>query len=336
MTQKTAKGIEPPVSDSSGSPLVSVCMTTYNHRRFISSALDSVLMQETDFPFEIILHDDCSTDGTTDIVRSYVDRHPGLIRPIIQTENQYSKGNHALPEVFQLTRGRCIAILEGDDAWTDPQKLRLQVEFLEGHPECIMCYGNAQVVDEHGKVLAERKIPAAECRPLGQRELMACRHLIPTATVMFRNHPVLRRLPAEISTVLNGDSFLYALLAQYGTAGYVEFSPSVYRQHAGGIYSSLDTHQRRAAKLRTLRTLRRCIAKPYRPWVADSIAGTFLMSAEHLRRDGRIGELFLNILGLLCFSAGARRPGQFAHDIRSALMQLRKLARTTLRSVIRA
>lgn len=116
---------------------VSVYCATYNQMKYIRKAIESFLMQETTFPYEIIIHDDASTDGTAEIVKEYADRYPDKIIPILQTENQYSKGvNFFRQFVLPIVRGRYIANCEGDDFWTDKHKLQLQYDALEAHPEC--------------------------------------------------------------------------------------------------------------------------------------------------------------------------------------------------------
>lgn len=115
-------------------PLVSICCTTYNHGKFIQDAIEGFLMQKTNFPIEIIIHDDASTDNTATIVKQYAEKHPGLIITILQTINQYSQGIKPWPNfVFPKARGKYIALCEGDDYWTDPLKLQKQVDFLEGN-----------------------------------------------------------------------------------------------------------------------------------------------------------------------------------------------------------
>ena len=102
-------------------PTVSICCITYNHAPYIRSALDGFLMQETDFAYEILIHDDASTDGTADIIREYTARYPDIIKPILREENQYSKGISNISIFnFPRARGEFIAMCEGDDYWTDP------------------------------------------------------------------------------------------------------------------------------------------------------------------------------------------------------------------------
>ncbi len=124
------------VTSSDNEIMVSVVCETYNHLPYIRSALDGFVMQKTDFPFEVVVHDDASTDGTADVVREYMERYPGLIRVILQKENQYSKGVYTdLDCLYPQARGRYLAICEGDDYWTDPYKLQKQFDAMEAHPE---------------------------------------------------------------------------------------------------------------------------------------------------------------------------------------------------------
>jgi len=318
-----------PDGDGPGqTPLVSVCMITYNHRDFLAQALDSVLMQEVDFPVEIILHDDCSTDGTADIVRSYADRYPQIIRAICQKENQYSQGKKPFLATFQLARGKYVALLEGDDVWADPRKLSRQVEFLEQNESYILCYGNATIIDGQGGVLMDRRIPDAECRHLTQKEMIECRHVIPMATVMLRNHPVLRNLPKRINKVLNGDTFLFALLGQYGSAGYLDFAPSLYRWHSGGIYSAKNTDQRLVSGLNSYRNLHACLKYTHRLWLADTMAYVYEVRAESLWRERENSALVRNLFAWLWFSARHRPVRGFFCDLRGSLRYARKVLMT--------
>ena len=120
--------------------LVSICCITYNHAPFIRQCLNGFVMQKTKFPFEILIHDDASTDGTQEIIREYEQKYPDIIKPIYQAENQYSKGikinlTYNLPRA----KGKYIAFCEGDDYWTAPDKLQKQVDFLESHLDYVMC-----------------------------------------------------------------------------------------------------------------------------------------------------------------------------------------------------
>lgn len=118
-------------------PLVTIQCITYNHESYIRQCLEGFIMQKTTFPFEAIVHDDASTDGTAAIIREYSEKYPDIIKPIYETENQYSKRDGSLTRIMNAhTRGKYVAICEGDDYWIDPLKLQKQVDFLESHPEC--------------------------------------------------------------------------------------------------------------------------------------------------------------------------------------------------------
>lgn len=135
-----------------GRPLVSICCETYNHAKYVRDAIESFLIQKTDFAFEILIHDDASTDGTQEIIKEYCAKYPDLFRPIFQSENQHSKGVKIWGDIqFPRARGKYIALCEGDDYWTDPLKLQKQVDFLESHPDYSMVYTAFHTCDQDGK-----------------------------------------------------------------------------------------------------------------------------------------------------------------------------------------
>lgn len=130
-------------------PMVSIMCLTYNQEKYVRETLDGFLMQVTDFPFEIYIHDDCSTDGTPDIIKEYQEKYPMLIRVCIEKENQYQKGSTMITEIsVPYMKGKYIAYCEGDDFWIDPQKLQKQVDFLENNPDYKMCYTNFHICNE--------------------------------------------------------------------------------------------------------------------------------------------------------------------------------------------
>ncbi len=126
-------------------PLVSISCLTYNHEKYIKQCLDGLLMQETTFSFEVLVHDDASKDGTAKIIHEYELKYPEIIKPIYQTENQYSKGGGIIAKIQRArTSGKYVAYCEGDDWWTDKKKLQKQIDFLEKNTEYGMCYGMAR------------------------------------------------------------------------------------------------------------------------------------------------------------------------------------------------
>jgi len=169
-------------------PIISVCCITYNQESYIEDALEGFLIQKTDFAFEILVHDDASTDRTAEIVREYAALYPRLIKPIYQAENQYSKGL-AMNETFNYPRakGKYIAFCEGDDYWFSEDKLQVQVDLLESNPGVSLTFHPAKTISE--------EVRQGECYGFyGNKErIQSCRDIIlkgggymPMASIMVR------------------------------------------------------------------------------------------------------------------------------------------------------
>lgn len=170
--------------------VVSIQCLTFNHKDYLRQCLDGFVGQQTNFKFEALIHDDASTDGTTEILREYAERYPNIIIPIIETENQWSKGNlrKIMDDMTSRSRGRYIAYCEGDDYWQDPLKLQKQVDALENHPEASMCYTAFQTVDNDGKQffneMLERKIKASHTGEMFFEMLQG--NIVLTPTTLYR------------------------------------------------------------------------------------------------------------------------------------------------------
>lgn len=221
------------------SPLLSICCITYNHEKYINEAIDSFLMQETDFPFEILIHDDASTDNTTEIIRSYAKKYPHIINLIIQKENQYMKCGLINPRfVFPKTRGKYIALCEGDDYWTDDTKLQKQVGFLERNPEYVITYTDCQSFDESGNLDVDF---GGSTRDLEAEELIRSTS-IHTLTTCFRN--VIEEISEDLLSARYGDLIMWSLLGVYGKGKYLaNIKPAAYRIHDGGVHSKKTRKQ---------------------------------------------------------------------------------------------
>lgn len=211
-----------------GDPIVSVCCIAYNQERFIKDAIEGFLVQKTSFPFEIIIHDDCSTDNTASIIQDYADKYPELIKPIFQKENQYSLGKKIFPITFAKARGNYIALCEGDDYWTDPAKLERQTAFLEANQEYVMVTENA--IDDDLKNGTRKKFSNLPERDIDILELLGER-IFTTASVLFRNLGE-KTVPKREGTLL--DTILWCHLSKLGRIRYLENVSSVYRRHLGG------------------------------------------------------------------------------------------------------
>ncbi|RDU63570.1 glycosyl transferase family 2 [Helicobacter didelphidarum] len=232
-------------------PLCSVLCITYNHKNFIAQALDSMLEQETDFPFDIIIHDDCSTDGTDTIIKEYEAKYPKIIKALYEEENQYSKrenGNNFLGIMHKMA-AKYIALCEGDDYWNDPKKIQIQVDFLESHQEYVLCYHDCDVLDN------DKLMPGDYHKQDGSGEMMQKFHLcIPTRCACYRNVIDYFDLNVadSIQKIINGDIFVWSLLGKYGNAKYLsQIKPAIYRLHDGGVWSSLKVQERYANEVKT-------------------------------------------------------------------------------------
>jgi glycosyltransferase involved in cell wall biosynthesis len=222
-------------------PLLSIVCLAYNHADYIRDTFDGFLRQETDFPFEIIVHDDASTDATAAIICEYAARYPSVIKPIYQRENQYRLGVPFSTRLFARARGRYIAYCEGDDYWTDPRKLQIQVDFLERHRDYVITYHDAFMFNSQG-VVRSPHMRGKFRRDASARQLMEARP-VSTLTVCFRN--LLQELPPELHGVEVLDICWWSLLGAYGKGKFIEeIKPAAYRVHEGGIFSMRSSKQR--------------------------------------------------------------------------------------------
>lgn len=220
--------------------VVSICCITYNQESYIRDALDGFLNQKTDFAYEILIHDDASTDGTGDIISEYAGRYPQVIRPILQTENQYAKGLTNVSGTYNFPRaaGRYIAMCEGDDYWSDAAKLQMQVDYMEAHPECALCFHSA-VVDVLEPAITERKMrPYRGNRVVSPEEIIDKRSGYPTASLLFRTETV-RELPAFYEDAPIADIPLQLLAAAGGYGYYIDRPMCVYRLGGAVSWTSL-------------------------------------------------------------------------------------------------
>lgn len=221
---------------------LSVCLITYNHAPYIEEAIKSVLSQKLTLNWELIISDDCSTDGTQEIVRKYADRHPDLIRPFLRTENLGTWVH--IVHVLKEARGEFVGYLEGDDRYTDNLKLQTQIEYLRSHPDNVGCFHDLTVVDEAGGLVEESFL--ASQRSSFKSVLHQGDLLQPGGVIGQINSWVYRRSyidsPPRWLTEFPLDKSLAFYLATFGSWGYIDKRMSLYRLHGGGIYSPRPRH----------------------------------------------------------------------------------------------
>lgn len=218
-------------------PLVSICCITYNHEKYIKDAIDSFLMQETSFPYEIIIHDDASTDGTPAIIRSYAEKNLNII-PVFQKENQYSKNVKILSNfVFPIARGKYIAICEGDDYWTDPAKLQKQIDYMEEHPECTLCVHASSDVSENGEFIKKRqRYKTDRVVPMEELILGGGGFAVLASTVFPSS--LLKQFPQYYYNSPVGDVPMHLFWASCGNVYYFHDNMSNYRTGVPGSWTS--------------------------------------------------------------------------------------------------
>jgi glycosyltransferase involved in cell wall biosynthesis len=225
-----------------GQVTVSICCIAYNHEYFISDTIEGFLKQKTSFPFEIILHDDASTDRTQEVIFGYASKFPDLIIPILQKENQFKKGIKPLQNiVFPMARGKYIALCEGDDYWTDEYKLQKQVDFLEGHEDYSLCVGGYRTLREDSGEISEinLKFSAGDKDASGfsfNLNDLKSRWMTKTLTVVFRTSAI-KDANLERYRFGRDINLFYHLLKNKNRGYYLAEIFGVYRVHTGGINS---------------------------------------------------------------------------------------------------
>jgi glycosyltransferase involved in cell wall biosynthesis len=224
-------------------PLVSVITIAYNQVRYIEQTLDSILAQRTSFDFEVLVGDDCSSDGTAEVIAKYAKRHPQIV-PVLRKTNFGPNAN--FQDLARRVRGKFVAICEGDDFWTDPNKLQKQVDFFEEHPEFTVCFHQVKVLYENHPEI-EEFFPERCSRELSREHLLR-QNCIQTNSVMYRwrfgpDYPF--ELKPEI---VPGDWYTHLLQAKVGRIGYLDDCMAVYRRHSNGMWSPYVTELARSRR----------------------------------------------------------------------------------------
>jgi len=219
-------------------PLVSVFVWSFNDVKFIRESIESILMQETTFPLEIVIHDDASTDGTVDIIREYEAKHPQLFHNILHTENQYSQGVDLMSPLATSTRGEYLALSHGDDFWSDNSKLEIQISELINNRNASGCVHSYHQVttDEAGETT--RSVAQHFSRSLITTEDLLEGNPIATSSVVLRRNSVVSRLPESLDALPMGDWPRWILASMKGPILWVKKPMATYRLHGGGIWST--------------------------------------------------------------------------------------------------
>lgn len=292
-------------SDTS-KPLVSIDCIAYNHEKYIEDALEGFLIQETDFPFEILVHDDASTDKTADIIKEYEARYPNLIKPIYQIENQFSKGNYPSSINRKRAKGKYIALCEGDDYWLDPKKLQKQADFLEENPDYSMCFHGAMIDAPLHFKYKLKLYNHLENKDYSGEEILK-KWTIPTASVVHRAE-------GEYTDKLNniyqhpdyiyGDIILFLNLAELGKIHCMNQKMSVYRIHEDSVLNR-PGHDNQLKYIKHFKAIKEVFGGKYRHINDTIIAGTYVSISIRLFRQKKIFKAMLMYMQSLRYDPGA-------------------------------
>ena len=221
-------------------PLVAIHCLVYNHEPYLRDCFEGFVMQQTNFPFVAIVHDDASTDGSAAIIREYEEKYPHIFKPIYETENQWRKPDGSLTRIMNAaidaTGAKYVAMCEGDDYWTDPLKLQKQVDFMEANPEYSLCFHRVNtLIHETGEIKNEfvvRDMP-------GKSTILdlADGNYIHTPSVLYRRYSGVLEQYQKMMPCLPGDYVMWMLLAERGDIYKFNEPMAVYR-YGSGVWSN--------------------------------------------------------------------------------------------------
>ena len=284
--------------ENSSNPLVSIDCRTYNHENFICETIDGFLMQKTTFPFEILIHDDASTDNTSNIIREYEKNYPDLIKPIYQIKNQYSINKRIITKIQnERAKGTYIAKCEGDDYWTDPYKLQKQVDFLEKNPEFSMCCTNFSVIDDKGNLIKETGWDKKKQNPEITHLQMLEYYTPKTLTSVIRKKALPVEFPSEKTKFVNGDTFLFSYVSQFGPAKFLNINTGCYRVNKGGVWSMKSGMKQNEMKYNTFIQLKKYYTKPEEQKAINArLSRSHIIYSKHLLTKGDIIGFVQNLI----------------------------------------
>ncbi len=316
---------------------VSVFILTYNHERFVADAIEGALRQKTDFSYEIVIADDCSTDGTREVIRRYGEREPERIRVLLNRHNIGAL--QTIVRAFAACRGQYVAMVEGDDYWTNPDKLQRQVDFLDSHPDHTMCFHAVTVAWDDGSRASHVFRPVQVRETYTLRDLLDC-NFIGTCSAMYRGG-VVRQWPLWFYCMPVGDWCLHLLHAQHGDIGYLDEPMAVYRQHGGGVYSARSTVYRLGVPVEVLRRFRCVLGRAFHREIDRSLSRSYCALIHRYCEEGKLLEarqclrqclddvpLGLHVPGAALLKAAARAYVPGLHQLGKRLFRRPRPPRT--------
>ena len=284
---------------------LSVAMITYNQERFIGQAIESVLAQEVSFDYEIVIGEDCSTDGTRAVVMDFHRRYPDRIALILRPSNIGPMRN--IESILAACHGQYLAILEGDDYWISVDKLQKQVDFLDSHPDYAICCHRVKFLNETGSTEVDIH-PLLAAGPYTIEDLLRWNFVMTCSAVMRRE--LMDRPPSWLSEMRVGDWARSALVARHGTIELMDEIMAAYRVHAEGMWSSMPQIARLRETAQMLRALDKELGYVYTDTIRQTIASPYLQMALTARSNGNRKETAKQLLSCIR-NGGLRLPVSF-------------------------
>src|ERR1051325_5836521 len=301
-----------PSEPANDHPKVSILVTTYNQEHLISQAVNSILSQEVNFAYEIVIGEDASTDRTREIVVELGKQHPDKIRVLLRNPEEANRDRHIglAGKINYLTalrecRGEYIAILDGDDYFTSPHKLQRQVDFLDTHPECVICFHNVAAIYGDGATG-----PETLCSPDRQKitdvEELLWGNFIPACSIMYRREPLLE-IPDWFLTAKMGDWPLNILKAQHGKIGYLDEVMSADRVRAAGIWSVRTRSHQILTSLKVLDNIDRDLGFKHHATIRSAKTRIFFELAELYLQRGHPRFALIPVNKAMLLSRGTHK-----------------------------
>ena len=261
---------------------VSVSQITFNHEKFIAQAIENILNQQVNFDYEIVIGEDFSSDKTREIVIDYYKQYSDKIRLILPEENLGCYGQKIFVKTLQACRGEYIALLDGDDYWTSAYKLQQQVDFLDNHPECTICFHDVTTIFED-KAGLSRRYNDFQPSQFSDLENILKSNFIPTCSTVYRRG-LFSEFPDWYYDTVCGDWVLHILNARHGKIGYINKSMGIYRVHRNGLFSGMR-------KIQQLKEVSKCyeLLNQYLNFEYN-----FIIKSEQIYRDLTYFSIYKN------------------------------------------
>ena len=265
---------------------LSVLMITYNHELFIAQAIESILMQQVNFDYEIVIGEDCSSDQTRAVLLDYKNRHPDKIKLILHQKNVGMHVNYEM--VFDTCQGEYIAVLEGDDYWTDVNKLQRQVDLMDGSPDLTECFHSVKSVYQDNAKESHVFPLGLDGKIFTLKDVVSV-FFIPTLSIVIRKSAIMK-LPVIFHQMTNPDWLIHILCAEKGNIGFIDEVMGVYREHLGGIWSGITRVKKLENTIKSAHVVNRHLHFKYETLFKRRISGWHYEAGIILFREFKILE----------------------------------------------